>query len=216
PASPLGAFAAYSSFDGNGPQSFSLRQGVNVSGSMSNATLSWSDSFGALYSGAPRTLTVNIVGATTQTVYTYTLPYDLPSASGWTSHSLDLTAAMNNFVGQTVSIEFLLTMPETFTGPAGAGLDNVSFDVTFGAYDGTPPGLTISGPSATQTGAFPVTFAFSENVVGFDASDVALGNASISDFSGSGSSYSATITPSADGAVSLNVAAGAYEDGAGN
>ncbi len=216
PANPIGVFAVYSSFDGNGPQTFSLSQGIDITGSMSSATLSWSDSFGANYSGEPRTMTINIIGATTETVYTYTLPFDLPSATSWTAHSIDITSVLNNFVGQNIQLEFLLTIPETETGPAGAGLDNVSLDVTFGVFDGDPPGLTINGPTGTQTGPFLVNFAFSEDVSGFDVSDISLTNASLSGFSGSGASYSATVTPSADGLVSLNVAAGAYEDLAGN
>ena len=216
PAAPIGSFAAYSSFDGNGPQTFSLRQTIAITGSMSNATLSWSDSFGADYSGLARTMTINIVGTTTTTVYTYVLPYDLPTATGWTSHTLDITSALNNYVGQNVQLEFLLTIPEDATGPAGAGLDNVSLDVTAGPFDGTPPTLDIDGPAGTQTAPFQVNFNFSEDVNGFDASDVALTNASISGFTGSGSTYAATITPTGDGLVSLNVAAGAYEDTFGN
>ncbi len=69
------------------------------------------------------------------------------------------------------------------------------------------PTVTISGPSAAQAGAFDVTITFSESMTGFEQADVTVGNGSVTDFSGSGASYTATITPSATGAVTVDVAA---------
>jgi hypothetical protein len=69
------------------------------------------------------------------------------------------------------------------------------FNVSHFSSDVTPPTLNITGPNTTQTGPFTVNFNFSENVVGFDASDVipAVGT-QISNFAGSGASYSMTVT----------------------
>jgi len=95
--------------------------------------------------------------------------------------------------------------------------DVVSADsIAYSFVDTTPPTLNITGPVATQTAPFTVNFSFSENVTNFTAGDVSVTNGTLSGFSGSGSAYSATITPAADGLVSLNVAAGTYEDTAGN
>ncbi|MCA2834909.1 MAG: calcium-binding protein [Microcystis sp. M007S1] len=63
-----------------------------------------------------------------------------------------------------------------------------------------------------------VTFEFSEDVTGFDDSDVSVSGGTLSDFSGSGNSYTAIFT--ADDAVettgSVSVAAASYSDVAGN
>ena len=75
-----------------------------------------------------------------------------------------------------------------------------------------PPTVTISGPSATQAGPFDVRIAFSRTVTGFERSDVTVGNGAVTAFSGSAASYRATITPTATGTVTVDVAAGAAQD----
>ena len=70
------------------------------------------------------------------------------------------------------------------------------------------PGTTISGPSAKQAGPFDATITFSKSVTGFEQSDVTVGNGAVTAFSGSGASYTATITPTASGTVTVDVAAG--------
>ncbi|WP_242034556.1 beta strand repeat-containing protein, partial [Microcystis flos-aquae] len=96
----------------------------------------------------------------------------------------------------------------------GAGTDTVTIDtlnptlavdiVDTSLNDGTNNSLVI--------------FEFSEDVAGFDNSDVSVSGGTLSNFSGSGSSYQATFT--ADDAVettgSVSVAAASYTDVAGN
>ena len=78
------------------------------------------------------------------------------------------------------------------------------------------PSVTVSGPAAAVAGSFDVTLSFSEPVTGFEQNDVSVTNGSVTAFSGSGASYTATITPAASGTVTVNVAAGAAFDAAGN
>ena len=97
-----------------------------------------------------------------------------------------------------------------------AGHDNTAatqFSIT---SDSTAPSLVITGPAGTQTGAFAVSFTFSESVTGFALGDITVGNGAASAFAGSGSAYTAVITPAADGAVTVDVAAGAASDSASN
>ena len=85
------------------------------------------------------------------------------------------------------------------------------------AEDTTPPTVTItSTASAPVTGPFPVTVTFSEAVTGFELADVVVGNASASELQGSEAIYMATVTPTASGTVTVDVAAGAAQDSAGN
>ena len=84
--------------------------------------------------------------------------------------------------------------------------------------DKTKPVITISTDETDPTNAtsFGITFTLSETVSGFAAEDVTVGNATLSDFSGSGTSYTATVTPAQDGEVTIDIAADKITDAAGN
>ncbi len=83
--------------------------------------------------------------------------------------------------------------------------------------DETDPTITITSTVSDPTsGAFDITMTFSESVTGFDLSDLTIGNGVASNFAGSGDTYTATVTPSADGTVTIDVAAAVAQDAAGN
>ena len=83
--------------------------------------------------------------------------------------------------------------------------------------DTTSPTVVISSDAvAPVTGPFSIAIAFSELVTGFELADLVVGNGSPSALHGTGPSYGATITPAASGAVTVDIAAGAAEDDAGN
>src|SRR5690606_38686390 len=84
--------------------------------------------------------------------------------------------------------------------------------------DVTAPSVSLATTATEPTNAsvIPVTITFSEAVTGFAVGDLSVTNASVSNFAGSGTTYTADITPAADGQVSINVAAGVAQDGAGN
>ncbi|MCB1094028.1 MAG: DUF1929 domain-containing protein [Verrucomicrobiae bacterium] len=81
--------------------------------------------------------------------------------------------------------------------------------------DTTAPAVALSGPAAAS-GPFLVNADFSEGVQGFTASDLVVTNGSASSVSGAGSAYTFTITPVADGPVTIQLPAGAAADAAGN
>jgi hypothetical protein len=83
-------------------------------------------------------------------------------------------------------------------------------------YDTTAPAVIISSAvsNPTRTSPIPVTITFSENVTGFEVGDITVGNGSAGNFSGSGKIYSADITPTADGQVSIDIPAGVAVDAA--
>ena len=53
-------------------------------------------------------------------------------------------------------------------------------------------------------------------MTGVELEDLVVGNGSASDLQGSDASYTATITPAASGTVTVDIAAGAAQDSAGN
>ena len=77
------------------------------------------------------------------------------------------------------------------------------------------PTVTITGPTDAQNSAFDITITFSETVTGFEQRDITIGNGSVTAFSGSEATYTATITPAATGTVTVDVAADVAVDGAG-
>ncbi|MCX2432381.1 beta strand repeat-containing protein, partial [Pedobacter sp. GR22-10] len=70
--------------------------------------------------------------------------------------------------------------------------------------------------SSTSTSPIPFTVTFSEAVTGFVAGDITPGNATLSGFSVSGTTYTFNATPTANGAVTMNIAANVAQDAAGN
>ena len=83
--------------------------------------------------------------------------------------------------------------------------------------DDTAPAVTITGPATEPViGPFPITVVFSEPVTGFELKDLVVGNGVASELERDGARYAATVTPTAPGPVTVDIAAGAAEDSAGN
>ncbi len=96
---------------------------------------------------------------------------------------------------------------------------SAQFSIT---YDGTAPAPNITATQQSPTNAATINFQvkFEENVTGFEAVDIELSNdtahGGVGNFSGSGASYSFDVSPTADGAILVDVPAGAARDAAGN
>ncbi len=98
-----------------------------------------------------------------------------------------------------------------------ANNDNTASNTITLENDETAPTVTITSTASDPTaGAFDITMTFPEAVTGFDITDLVIGNGVAGNFAGSGTSYTATITPSSDGAVTVDIASGAGQDDATN
>ncbi|VAW52417.1 internalin, putative [hydrothermal vent metagenome] len=85
--------------------------------------------------------------------------------------------------------------------------------------DNALPSVDIQGEPAqvNSLAAFNVTFAFSENVTGFVLGDINVGNGAASNFIAvDGSTYTADITPTGAGDISIDVAANVAQDAVTN
>ena len=98
----------------------------------------------------------------------------------------------------------------------GADADNT---VTM-AVDTIAPtiAITSSKPSLKAGDTATLTFTLSEAVTDFDATDITVSGGTLSGFTGSGTSYTATFTPTANSTTNgvINVASGKFTDAAGN
>ncbi len=126
-------------------------------------------------------------------------------------YSATLTATSNTAVTGSVSVGTGYTDAVGNTGTAGS--DTVAIDTRNST-------LTVNIVDASLRDADNnslVTFTFSEPVTGFTADDVAAAGGTLSAFSGSGSSYSATFTAKNGVATIGSVAVGTgYLDAVGN
>ena len=87
-----------------------------------------------------------------------------------------------------------------------------------GTTDTESPTLTVT-PDGGVTNASPITFTFqfSEDVTGFDASDVSVTNGTAGTFSAvDGDTYTLLVTPTANGTVTASVTANVAQDAATN
>ncbi|MDP1546375.1 MAG: Ig-like domain-containing protein [Anaerolineales bacterium] len=106
------------------------------------------------------------------------------------------------------------TSQNGLTRPQGSHCD-------IGSYEGdfTPPTVTMTSLASnpTNTSPIPVTVQFSETVTGFLAGDITPGNGSVDSFVAvDGDTYTFNLTPSAQGPVTADIAAGVASDSVGN
>ena len=135
-----GDFAAYNSFDGAGPLEYRLSQTVSLPSGITSAELAWVQSYAlSIFSGAsPRTFNVLITDADDATVHgtvsSQSFSGSESSGGEWEQFNEDVTSVLEPLGGSTVNVVFVNVIPESFTGPAGFGLDAVSLTV-----EATPP-----------------------------------------------------------------------------
>ena len=139
PGAPAeGTYAAYNSFDGDGPQIFQLSQSILLPTSIGSANLSWLQTYNVdLTAGATvlRQFLVELRDATNTNVLGNIDSQSIGILGSqveidWTAFNRDITGLLGGYAGQTVTLAFTNVIPENFTGPAGFGLDSVSLEVT--------------------------------------------------------------------------------------
>ena len=133
-------------------------------------------------------------------------------AGSGTNYSATFTPTSNSTAPGVISIP-----ANSFTDAAGNGNGTIEFSIT---VDTAAPSVAItSNKTSLKSGeTATVTFTLSELATNFTAADVAVSGGTLSPLSGSGFSYSATFTPTADATApgSVAVAAGSFTDAAGN
>ncbi len=130
------------------------------------------------------------------------------SGSG-TTYTADVTSSGQGTVSVDISAGVV-------TDDAGNGNSAATtFSITFDSQSPTVS-ITSTEISPTSTNPIPVSITFNESVSGFAIGDITVTNGSASNLSGSGANYTADITPSGQGIVSVDISAGVATDDAGN
>ena len=96
-----------------------------------------------------------------------------------------------------------------------------TWDLTIASTDTTSPTVTImaaevlSGDTSDDS-TLTMAFATSESTSNFAISDITVTNGTLSSFGGTGTSYSATLTPTSQGLVTVDIPSGVFTDAASN
>jgi len=128
----------------------------------------------------------------------------VPATSG-TIPNIDLSSLPDG----TISLAFHLTDIAGNTG--GDATDNTTKDT-----EAPTVMITSTANNPTITTPIPITFTFSEAVVGFAIEDLLITNGTPGDFMGSGTLYTVNISPTATGEITININAAIAMDNASN
>lgn len=150
--------------------------------------------------------------------------YSTDKGETWTSEArLNAEAASDTATDNTVQLEtdqqgnWLAVWQSDNSLGDMIGNDGDLLFSRFLLKDTTAPGITLNTASPALVNApVSVSVSLTEDLTNFDASALSLSNATVTGFSGANNSFSFTLVPSSDGAFSVEVAAGAFSDAAGN
>ena len=154
-----------------------------------------------------------VVSGTTATV---TAVAAVPGATG----AYDVTASGGNLASVNATVALTISSSHNIQDAASNALSNTAPTGTNNnsyVLDNAAPSVTISGVPSASNAPFTATFTFSEAVTGFAVGDITLTNASVSNFTATSTTvYTALVTPTASGTVTVDVPANAAQDAAGN
>ena len=133
----------------------------------------------------------------------------------------DVTVSGGNLADRNALVTLAFAAGRNIVDTVGNALSNTTPTGTNDndyAVDNTKPTVTIAGVPMTSTAAFTATITFLESVNGFVVGDITVGNGTASSFTGSDgdTAFTALISPTANGPVTVDVAAGVATDAAGN
>ncbi|PRY22442.1 putative Ig domain-containing protein, partial [Spirosoma oryzae] len=163
---------------------------------------------GALVNTATPTYTGTAPANSTVTVYVDDTSIGTTTATGGGTWSLTQPTALSQG-------DHRVRATAQRSGQAVSASSNTN---TF-TVDTVAPTVVIAssaGASGSTTGTTPILFSviFSEPVTGFVATDLTVSGGSVGNFAGSGTSYTFDVTPTADGLITVEVAASVAQDGA--
>jgi len=141
--------------------------------------------------------------------------------TGGTSYGHNALIQFYGTFGPSRPLQYTITDPEFYFGMSIASTD-VSLSGSSGATIALSPTMTItaaevSDGDTSSDGTLSLTFTSSKATSDFAIGDITVTNGTISNFASTSSTvYTATFTPTADGATTIDVAAGTFTDAAGN
>jgi len=120
----------------------------------------------------------------------------------WTSVG-NVTTATDSTLTLTGGVKYYVSVRAS--DGAGNQSEVVTSDGVMVEVAGPVPTISTDISEATNTSTIQITVTFSIAVTGFENTDVTVGNATLSGFSGSGIDYSFNLTPLAEGKVTVDI-----------
>lgn len=144
-----GTYAAYASFDGNGPEHHTITQAFSIAAGTTSLNVDWQDALGFgdgwIFPQA-RNFSVNLLkadGSLEATLFTESFTNKSGGIlQNWTSVDIDASKYLTD-LGTGGKLQFDLYVPQSFTGPGVFALDNVS--VTEVSSVPEPASLALAG-----------------------------------------------------------------------
>ena len=136
-----GNFAAYNSFDGDGPKNFTIEQSFMVGSTADNAnlnfqyTVGWDFGLGGAATEA-RIFTLSFLDSSDNLIedaFSLSIDSTVDGVTGfvdWTPTSVDVSTLLMAFIGQEVTLVANVFIPQSFTGPGSFGLDALSLNLS--------------------------------------------------------------------------------------
>ncbi|MCT7961168.1 Ig-like domain-containing protein [Laspinema sp. D1] len=143
---------------------------------------------------------------------TNSLTFNYTVVTGHSSADLDATSLTlgTGTITDAAGNNATLTLPTAGGTSSLGGAKDIIIDTTV-------PTVTLATTAPSIVNApFNVSATFSESITGFAANDITVVNGTVSNLTGTGSSYNFTVTPTGDGTITVNVPAGGVTDVAGN
>ena len=187
---------------------------ISIASNNSTTTLAKADDVVTLTFTASEAISTPVVtfqsggAAITDSSVTYTNTSGSTWTAAYTANASDTSGVV------TYSIAFSDT-----AGNAGTAVTSGSGSVT---YDSTAPTIAItasevSDGDASKDSTLSLTFTASEATTDFIVGDITVSGGALSDFASTSSTvYTATFTPTASGATTIDVASNKFTDAAGN
>ena len=152
---------------------------------------------------------------------TNTLTFNYTVVAGHTSLDLNYVAtnplALNSGTIKDAALNVAtLTLPAIGAAGSLAVNKDIEIDTTSPTIAITSTTTGVSDGSTTSDATINLTFTTSESTTDFVVGDITAGNGTLTDFTGSGTSYTATFTPTGQGACTIDVAGNTFTDGASN
>ncbi|MFN7562631.1 MAG: Ig-like domain-containing protein, partial [Prosthecobacter sp.] len=176
----------------------------------------------------PFTVALTTPALTVTAPFTVTATFNATTTNFIASDVTVTNGTLSNFTGSGTTYTFRITPTAvgavTVRVAAGMATDSTALgnlasntlSVNFTSTDTTRPTVALTTPSTNVTAPFVVTATFSEVVTGLLANELVVTNGSVTALSTAGAVWSATITPTTAGSVSVQVPANVAQDAAGN
>lgn len=122
-----GKYAMYNMLDGVANTIYDLDQDITIP-RRNSAVLSWDDRYViSMVAAQQRTISINFYNGSTLVGNAYFFTFPLSGEQPWTHHSVDVTSIISGY--SRLTIRFTIFIPDTWTGPGGYVLDNVSLTI---------------------------------------------------------------------------------------